>query len=377
MKKTLLCALSALLLAACSSEEPGFKGDKEETPSTEVYAMGKQLLGTSTATQSMMAPAAAATANYTNAYYYIRIDGRIPKSHGSYNSNEYWPQTTAGRSVFAEANSGTVNLDYPYWCFSKDYYTRQYVYDTTGEAVAKVLGNVPTFQSMMTVNQKDTDDVAKIDTKGLKIIWYVAKLVENKWHVDGVLTYEDVKDVTEVPGISQDKDLSNKADEMRPELGKGNIEVDVHQQEHSNWQEIKTSVHLRDLVESVIIDMPIGESNIAEATGFAVRTYDLDLGAKTYINGTEYALDSTKPVKVTIEHKADKVVYTVECKDARYLNALRKEYNDGATVEIHTFVKDLTKEAVWAKLKESKVYTDPMTYEGLIYKGPTSAFFKE
>ncbi len=97
----------------------------------------------------------------------------------------------------------------------------------------------------------------------------------------------------------------------------------------------------------------------------------------TYINGTEYALDSTNPVKVTIEHRADKAVFTIVCKDAKYLAALRKEFEDGVTVEIHTYPKNLTPEVVWGKLKNSTVKVSPASYEHLIFKGATSALFTE
>lgn len=389
MKKLYLLAMSALLLTACSSEEPTLKKDnKEETPSTEVYAMGKQLFGINANSpltwDDDIALAPMQSDNYATAYFFVRIDGRIPKPYGEYKANEYWPcdpsDTYNGSSVFAKANAGTVNVDYPYWkILSNNTQTKQYLYDTTGEAVKSVLGEIPTFESMMSVNKKDVDAVNSIDTKGLKIIWYVAKFSYGKWHVDGVLTYENVKDVTEVPGIDKEEDFDNSAEEVKPELGKGNIEVDIHQQEHKDWQEIKTSVHIRDLVKSIKIEFPIGSEYIAESEGFAIRTYDFNLGQKVYINGKEYVLDSANPVKVSIEHQADKTVFILECRDEKYLNALRQEYGDGATIEIHTFTNNklITDRGVWDKLKQATVKTNPATYERLIFKGATSALFKD
>ena len=134
---------------------------------------------------------------------------------------------------------------------------------------------------------------------------------------------------------------------------------------------------MRDLVDNVVVEIPLEYENIAEADDFAIRTYDVELDSRIYINGTEYALDSTNPVKVTIEHRADKAVFTIVCKDAKYLAALRKEFEDGVTVEIHTYPKNLTPEVVWGKLKNSTVKVSPATYENLIFKGATSALFTE
>lgn len=376
---------TAALMTACSSDDSTITGGQDASQmSTEVYAMGKQLTvaaGSRAGASSNYASTRAAEGeNYVDAYFFVRIDGRIPKTIGQYKSDEYWPNDHG--SVFKDANKGLVNTDYPYWKFYSNNgasNVREYCYDSTGETVEKIIRNVPSFTSMMTVNTKDVADVAKIDTTNLKIIWYVAKFTYGKWHVDGVLTYKNVQDVTDIPGGEYgEPTLDNDATDPALKLGdEGNIEVDIHQQEHSDWQEIKTSVHVRDLVNEITIELPFEYEHIAEADDFAIRTYDLNLESKVFINGTEYALDSTNPIKVTIEHKADKAVFTIKCNDAKYLAALRKEYGDGATVEIHTYPKDLTKEEVWAKLKNAKVTVSPTTYERLVFKGATSAFFTE
>ena len=134
---------------------------------------------------------------------------------------------------------------------------------------------------------------------------------------------------------------------------------------------------MRDLVDKVTVEIPIGREDMAETDDFDIRTYDLVLGAKVYINGHEYTLDSESPVKITIEHQVDKAVFTIACTDAKYLAALRKEYGDGVTVEIFSYPKNLTKEEVWAKLKQAKVTTTPATYEHLHFTGATSVFFSE
>jgi hypothetical protein len=369
MKKVLLLIMSVIMLTACSSDDDG-AGVKNNAPSTQVFVMGQEVKANAAAPVSVLA-------TYAPAYYFIRVDNRIPNM-GACKPNYYWPRTVRGGSVFAEGNKGTVNTTYPYWKFFGQDGITKYVYDTTGKAVQATLGDVPSYASLMSANQDWSLDVDEIDTKDLHIIWYVSKFESGVWHVDGVLTFKSVDNITDVPGINKDNKFEDSVETPSlPNDGKGNIEVDIHQQEHKTWQEIKTTVHVRDLVDNVVVEIPLEYENIAESDDFAIRTYDVELESRIYINGTEYALDSTNPVKVTIEHRADKAVFTIVCKDAKYLAALRKEFEDGVTVEIHTYPKNLTPEVVWGKLKNSTVKVSPASYEHLIFKGATSALFTE
>lgn len=371
MKKVLLFFMSVIMLTACSSEEGENTGTKN-TPETEVYAMGRML-------SAKMAAPSNGIHNYADAHFFVRVDNRIP-GMGKCDPTQYWPRTRRGGSAFAEGNKGTVNLDYPYWKHYGSDGIDNYVYDTTGKAVLSTLGDVPTLESMMSANKDNSVRFNGLDTDDLHIIWYVAKLEDGLWHVDGVLTFKTVDNITDVPGIDKDEKFDDSADEpsQSPDLAEGgNVEVDIHQQEHNTWQEIKTSIHVRDLVDKVVVEIPLEYENIAEADDFAIRTYDLEMESRVFINGREYALDSTNPVKVTIEHRADKAVFTVVCNDAKYLEALRKEFSDGVTVEIHTYPKNLTPDVVWGKLKNSTVSVSPAPYEHLIFKGATSALFSE
>lgn len=369
MKRILLFLLSAIMLIACSSDDDG-TAVKSSSPETQVYVMGVPM-------RSNVSTPTSTPATYVPAYFFIRVDNRIPEM-GACKPNDYWPRTQRGGSVFNLANSGTLNVMYPYWKFYGMNGITRYVYDTSGKAVEATLGDVPSFESMMSANRDHSLNFSNVNTENLHIIWYVAKMESGTWHVDGVLTFKSVDNITDVPGIDKDDKLEDSADTPSlPDDGKGNIEVDIHQQEHNTWQEIKTTVHVRDLVDNVVVELPLEYENIAEADDFAIRTYDLELESRVFINGREYALDSTNPVKVTIEHRADKAVFTIVCKDAKYLAALRKEYADGVTVEIHTYPKNLTPEVVWGKLKNSTVTVTPSSYEHLIYKGATSALFSE
>ena len=380
MKKFYLFILSAILLSACSSEDGSQGGDTggsstKQTPSTQVYVMG-QLLNNYTDFNSAKSVAFNSQVA-EKAYYYIRIDNRIP-GMGSCPSDKYFPAQWNGQSMFVSGNQGTIKADYPYWK-SLDASIDKYIYDTSGNTVEQTLGTVPSLQSLIDANRYNPHGVylGNLKTDTLKVIWYVSKREAGVWHVDGVLTGNSTKDITEVPGVEEDKDLDNSKDEPTiSEYGKGNIEVDIHQQEHNTWDEIKTSIHVRDLVDKVVVEIPIDNGHIAESDDFALRVYDFNLESKVFINGTEYVLDDTNPVKINVAHEATKVVITVECKNKSYLDALRKEYGDGVTVEVHTYPKDLSKAEVWSKVKNSVVKVIPESYKGLIYKGATSAFFK-
>lgn len=119
----------------------------------------------------------------------------------------------------------------------------------------------------------------------------------------------------------------------------------------------------------------LAEAGVA-STYTLISTWDLKINAKVYINGTEYEFGTTNPVKVTVEHQATKVVITADCTAAtEYIQALRKEYGDGVTVEVHTYGKGLTDAQLWEKLKKATVRVEPSGYKFLKYKGATSAYF--
>lgn len=376
MRKILLCMMAVLFMASCgddgnvigTNDNPT---DGKNSPSTEVYVQGKSINVASTR----------ATAGETEkAYFYIRIDNTAPGLGGLPNASSYFPQTRKGESVFADANSGLVDLSYPYFKTSTHY--SSYVYDTTGEATVKALTKIPTLEDLVSANRNSALNLSGLNLDDYKIIWYIVKKYDGIWHVDGVLTKKTTTDASEIlPDLKDDnKDLDNSADTPTvPEVGKGdgNVEVDIHQQEHSTWDEIKTSIHVRDLVDGVTVEIPLEYENVAESDDFAIRTYDFELESKVFINGHEYSLSDTNPIKVNVEHQAKKVVITVSAINKDYITALRKEYGDGITVEVHTYAKGLTKAEVWTRLKQSTVKVIPSTYDGLIFKGATSAYFPE
>ena len=286
MKKLILFMMAVLCLSSCGEDANVTGGEQTIDPApapnrtTQVYVMGKDVSGTS---RAMMR---AASTNTKQAHFFIRIDRRIP-GYESCPSTYYWPQTSSGHTLLDAGNKGTVDLDYPYWKYAGGS-VGQYVYDSTGKAVTEALADVPSIESILNANKNTMYKFDNLDYSKLKVIWYVAKSGEsNGWHVDGVLTDVNTKDVTEIPDIKidEDKNLDNsKKDEPVESLDKGNVEVNIHEQLHKDWDEIKTSIHIRDLVDEVKVEIPIGQENMVPSDDFAIRTYDYELN-KVYIKG--------------------------------------------------------------------------------------------
>lgn len=385
MKKLILFMMAVLCLSSCGEDANVTGGDQATDPTptpsrtTQVYVMGKDVSGTS---RAMMR---AASTNTKQAHFFIRIDRRIP-GYESCPSTSYWPQTSSGRSLLDAGNTGTVDLDYPYWKYAGGS-VGQYVYDSTGKAVTEALADVPSIESILNANKNTKYKFDNLDYSKLKVIWYVAKSGEsNGWHVDGVLTDVNTKDVTEIPDIKidEDKKLDNsKKDEPVESLDKGNVEVNIHEQLHKDWDEIKTSIHIRDLVDEVKVEIPIGQENMVPSDDFAIRTYDYELN-KVYIKGSEYELAGSKPVKVQVEHQSDKIVITVSDINHEYIKKLVEAYGDGITVEVHSYPQLLEKDAIWNMLWNSaanksncKVTVKPAAYDSEKIKLSTTRYITE
>lgn len=366
MKKLLLGLMSVFALMACSDDDGIISGQgssKKTEPSTEVYVQGQSLTATSLRSTMAKYERMESEAQTEKAWFYIRIDNRIPRM-GECPSEMYWPQERNGESTFSQLNAGTVDLTFPYY-ETNDIYPF-YVYDTKGEATLPAIVDMPSLKDILAANRNDRFHLSEINTDTLKVIWYVVKKTYGKIHVDGVLTGKSTQDVTEVPGIEKDTTLINKDDTKLNPDSDGNVEVDIHQQEHKDWDEIKTTIHVRDLVDSVKVTIPIGRDNMAEADDFAIREYNYFY--------TINNVPATTPVTVRVEHQDGKMVITVVCTDEQYLQSLRETYKDGFTVEVHSYTKGMEKADVWAQLQQAEVWTAKKT--NLIFKGATSAFFK-
>lgn len=369
--------LPLMLLASCSDDayvtgspelpKPG-ETVETETRSTQLYVQGKQLAGTTTRAVSSTATAPT--------HFFIRIDGRIPEIKSDYcPSDQYLPQRLKGSkdmTLISDANAGVINLDYPYSSEGVKYPITRYVYDTTGKEVNKVLVEQPDLKTLLDANLNTdfTELISKLDLSKCKVIWYVAREGQsNGWHVDGVLTMNSTTDVKDIPDmkLDEDKDYVNSATKPslpeQTEFGNGNVEVNIHQQLHEDWDEIKTSIHVRDLIDGLTVEIPLEYDNVAEADDFAVRTYDYELASTVFLNGKEYQLNDTNPIKIKIEHMDSKVVISVSAINHDYISALREAYGDGVTIEVHTYPKNLSKDAIWERVQKSTVTVLPESYD--------------
>ncbi len=395
MKKFILPMFAAIAMVSCSSDitDTSTAGNNDagivNTPSTEVSIQG---IGITTRSAASSDDAVAYSADYTDsrvsaspAYFFIRIDNRIPGA-GSFPSTLYFPQTSWGSSMFAEGNKGAVNQNANgvTWKYLNSNVT-SYIYDTTGKTTFAPLTKIPDLKDIIAAHKNTSRyDLSGINTDTLKVIWYVTKYEGGVWHVDGVLTGKSTTNTDSIPGMDTNTGGDNKMDNDAPKdptpdptptpdepkkdavaVTPGHVEVDIYQQEHQDWSQIKTSIHVRDSVSQVVVEIPLDINHVAEQDDFAIRTYDLNLAEKVYINGKEYSFEDEKALTVTVKHQATKVVITVNILSQEYLAALRKEYGDGITVEVNTYGKDITNEALWPYVKQSTVTVTP--YEGGTY----------
>ena len=364
------------LMVACSNEndEENFVFNRNnqtntvvanKLPSTEVFVQGSLVNYASTRREFVMDgdegygagkwPHIEATEGWEAAKFTIRIDASFP---GVVNQNveKYWSK----KSKSGPQNLGKVYTDFPWGTYNdRDLdYTKidqktgnnigkfRYVLDPSGYRVNKALKEVPDMYAYLTwlsgqsgVEEKDLLLDVLANWSDYKIIWYVAKEVGGNymWHVNGILvekdkTPEDIWEKIE-DEIKDDMDIS---DENVTE----NVEIDIHKQEHKDWNEIKTSVHIRADVENVQITIPIEYKNIVEADDFSIRIYN------KYISGVE--------IKNMIVHDSKEgIIITIDNIDPTLINMLKEKYGDGLTVEIHSYCKK--EDGMWEAMKKTKI----------------------
>lgn len=377
MKKTLFLLLSVAFFASCNNEEtPNPSGNSEskvDLPKTEIFVQGQNLLpeGAEVPGEVRAYNESLTRANiqwpwhtgegWESARFSIRADNQVV------DWKDYSSQLYFGRSPGKVGNNkGKVYEIYPYGHYNDrdlDYYKKdqktynaekgiyeniglfRYVYDPTGmktqlpiiEAplVEEILGDEKDdLEAAIAKGQnvdKNTANLAKVNDlldKGSEylnshVLWYVVKEVGMRygWHVNGVIVdYE-------VPKY-----------EFAPDKVPDNVEIDIHQQEHKDWSEIKTSLHIRTDCESVTVNIPLKEEDILEQDDFAIRVFNF------YYQ--EY----------TIEHKIthDEKGITIEITNipAELIAQLKNDFGDGLTVEIHSYSK---KDDIWEELKKSHV----------------------
>lgn len=180
----------------------------------------------------------------------------------------------------------------------------------------------------------------KIDANGIYDDW-IMKIIPGKG---------------ETPVVPSTPD-SNPTPKPEPTVREGEVEFDIHQQEHKDWNEIKTSIHVRDTA-AVHVFLPIPIESQAVSDDFDIRTGDAykyveNFEAKFEFAGKEFSF----PVK--INHTATGIDILIDCTTAEAKEALklaRGVFDDGITFEIHSYVNpDVATEQIWNWLKTVKL----------------------
>lgn len=368
MKRLLyLIALLPLFVACTNDEDEGsivinHDSQTNKLPSTEVFAQGALLNYTSTRTDynpntdygygKGVWPNDHSEEGWAVAKFTIRIDASFPGVIDE-SAAKYW-------STRGGANLGKVYTDFPYGRYDdggRDYYkvdTKtgnntglfRYVLDPFGTQVNKALMEVPDMKAYLEWLDGRSDTPCKDKLENIlanwddyELIWYVAKETggQNFWHVNGYFkeknqsyTPEEIFKLIEDETKNMEIKENNVAD---------NVEIDIHKQEHTDWNEIKTSIHVRTDAQSIKINIPIEYDNIVEADDFAVRIYDC------YISGKE--------VKNIITHDENGITIDITNINPTVIEKLKSQFGDGMTIEIHSYCKK--EEGVWEAMKNTSI----------------------
>lgn len=180
----------------------------------------------------------------------------------------------------------------------------------------------------------------KIDANGIYDDW-IMKIIPGKG---------------ETPVVPSNPD-SNPTPKPEPTVREGEVEFDIHQQEHKDWNEIKTSIHVRDTA-AVHVFLPIPEESQAVADDFDIRTgnvyqYVENIEAKLEFAGKKFSFP------VEINHTDTGIDILIDCTTADAKEALklaRGVFDDGITFEIHSYVNpNVATEQIWNWLKTVKL----------------------
>ncbi len=393
LKNFMLVMAAAGALTACSSSDDatadngnnnGNNGNNgnvsdiwKDFTGTQVYvgveALGLQNAGVVSTRAAFASEDANINYGYNNAFvsekatatYMVKVDPR-----SGYPANTYVEVKTA--DVFTDVPAhdmtkypGTVNTPY--------------VMSTNGTGVAPFMTVTPTVDDVkaMLANQgiKNTTTVendgttkevsnasatyAKADKWGdnaERIIWYLATDENNEWTVEGILTdREDIEAVAEINKDESNTEVTFHNGMNYTQFAKsyvnGNIKAidptlryDIAQQKHKTWGEIKTSLHIQES-KDVVVTLPIDNAYTVDAVTTengvdTTRTVKV-FNQLYYCNKKQSANGDVAQtnVEVKVERQGKNLVITVPAISQDILDAAARKYNDGVTVEIHTFYK--------------------------------------
>lgn len=172
------------------------------------------LSGTDVLAENVLLPGLTTTASTgekvgdTDAYFFVRIDKEILNG-GSYtgqSASKFYPQTAYGGSSFTKKGRITTEGQ----TFYSDDYSSNYIYSLTGAGTADVINEIPEFTAADFVQAMSPSEYREFAANfdNYKIIWYLVHYPtsDNKWHVDGYLTY---KDTDEIEPTDEDKNKEN------------------------------------------------------------------------------------------------------------------------------------------------------------------------
>ena len=385
MKKLIfpiLCGCAAAFSACSNDSDNGIidtpvltEAETVSKPATEIFVQG-QRLDEAAQTKGAFAqtrvnipeepqtyakyPFANTAEGWEVARFSIRVDGTIP-GYIDQSSTLYY-----GRPVGQQGrNRGRVSSAYPYGRYNDRDYDYSKVSQKTGYNIGlfryvldpdkdshKAQLAILEQPSVVDILQDEIDDKKKNLDKAYEwmaleadnpgyldkhVHWYVVKEVAGKgyWHVNGVIVDEEVPD-------ARSNGFANVPND---------VEVDIHQQIHQDWNEIKTSVHIRAACENLTINIPLAYEDIIEQDDFDIRVYDFYY--KEYV------------ISHTITHDANGITIEINNIPADLIKELRENYGDGLTVEIHSYC---TTDDIWEQLSRSKVTKlgKPCTVKGQI-----------
>ena len=354
MRRLLFTLTCCLAFAACSDKIVDDNDNQGEfLPETEIFVQGQLLTPQTKAAYKW--PYNNAEEGWESARFTIRADGKI-QDFTNKNAGDYY-----GRSGNVSGNNrGKLSSLYPYGHYNDrdlDYYKKdkktgenigwfRYVYDPNGLKTQLAIIEAPSVVDILTdvkedltkeidagknvnKNTKKLDQINGWLEKGAEyldshVLWYVAKEVgmQYGWHVNGVITDEEVPDYRLDPN------------QKIPD----NVEIDIHQQDHYDWNEIKTSIHIRTDCESLSLNLPLDYESIVEQDKFEMKVFDYNY--KDYVISHE------------ILHNEDGITIRISGIPAELINELKSQFGDGLTIEIHSYC---TSSDYWDQLKESCV----------------------
>ena len=210
------------------------------------------------------------------------------------------------------------------------------------------------------IDYKMVKDDGKIDPDGIYDDWIV-KIIPGRGVTPVVPSTSKPGETKPNPG--QTPSTPNP----KPVVREGEVEFDIHQQEHKDWNEIKTSIHVRDTA-AVHVFLPIPQESQAVADDFDIRTGDAykyvehKSGENKYVEKFEAKFEFAGKefsFPVEINHTATGIDILIDCTTADAKEALklaRGVFDDGITFEIHSYVNpNVATEQIWNWLKTVKL----------------------